>query len=122
MSQILCIYHDKLIIQYLVTGFNKDAVYAAAEFMRKEEVFVLEYGGYAIILLFAGGALQVFNFNDLGISILCASIFAWGIYVLYDSTSDVVSMFSHNDNDENNISMKKYDENGAGICDILKCL
>ena len=90
--------------------------------MRKEEVFVLEYGGYAIVLLFAGGALQVFNFNDLGISILCASIFVWGTYVLYDSTSDVVSMFSHDDNDENNLSVKKQTkENLAGIvCDILK--
>ena len=65
------------------------------------------------MLLFAGGALQVFNFNDLGISILCASCFLWGTYVLYDSTSEVFSMITKDDNDNDDISVK---ENRGGMC------
>ena len=92
---------------FLDAGYNKDAVYAAAEYMRKEEVFVLQYGAYAIATLYIGAALQAFSFMDLGISTLGCLYYLWGTYILYDSASEVFSMFIQDDNDEANISNKE---------------
>jgi hypothetical protein len=70
--------------------------------MRKEEVFVLKSGVYALLALFVGGILQAYDALEFGLANAVCVCFLWGMYKLYESTAQVFSMFVQDDNDDKN--------------------